>query len=136
MNRAFFWLAFALRDARLSFEGPDVHEAASLQRARGQVICPTFSLTRPSRHKKTDIRKYIQAAQLGGAFRSIDPAVAARAFVGIGYWHQCRLAPYSRTMSEAVNRQIADRFVEIFLNGVRDSGLTTSRCLRRVKAVF
>src|SRR5437773_2779157 len=54
------------------------------------------------------------------AFRSIDPAVAARAFVGM-VLHQVQARTIFKDDDVKLsNRQIADRFVEIFLNGVRD----------------
>lgn len=71
-----------------------------------------------ARDIRNHIRKYIKQRSLDGAFRSIDPAVAARAFVGM-VLHQIQ----TRIIFEdddlrLSNRQIADRFVEIFFNGV------------------
>ena len=73
-----------------------------------------------ARDMKNHIRKYIKQRILDGAFRSIDPAVAARAFVGM-VLHQVQARTiFSDDDVKLSNRQIADRFVEIFLNGVRD----------------
>ena len=56
-----------------------------------------------------------------GAFRSIDPAVAARAFVGM-VLHQVQARTIFKDDDlKLSNHQIADRFVEIFLKGVRNT---------------
>lgn len=74
-----------------------------------------------ARDIKNHIRKYIKQRSSDGAFRSIDPAVAARAFVGM-VLHQVQARTIFKDDDVKLsNRQIADRFVEIFLNGVRDS---------------
>jgi len=73
-----------------------------------------------ARDFKNHIRKYIKQRISDGAFRSIDPAVAARAFVGM-VLHQVQARTiFSDDDVKLSDRQIADRFVEIFLNGVRD----------------
>jgi len=74
-----------------------------------------------ARDIKNHIRKYIRQRVSDGAFRAIDPAVAARAFVGmVLHQVQARTIFQDKDVRQS-NRQIADRFVEIFLNGVRDS---------------
>ena len=74
-----------------------------------------------ARDIKNHIRKYIKQRSSDGAFRAIDPAVAARAFVGmVLHQVQARIIFGDGDVRQS-NRQIADRFVEIFLNGVRDS---------------
>jgi AcrR family transcriptional regulator len=74
-----------------------------------------------AREIKNHIRKYIKQRTSDGAFRSLDPAVAARAFVGmVLHQVQARII-FKGDDVKLSNRQIADRFVEIFLNGVRDS---------------
>ncbi|HWN98924.1 MAG TPA: TetR/AcrR family transcriptional regulator, partial [Blastocatellia bacterium] len=74
-----------------------------------------------ARDIKNHIRKYIKQRISDGAFRSIDPAVAARAFVGM-VLHQVQASTiFTDDDVKLSNRQIADRFVEIFLNGVRES---------------
>ena len=72
-----------------------------------------------ARDIKNHIRKYIKQRSSDGAFRAIDPAVAARAFVGmVLHQVQARIIFGDGDVRQS-NRQIADRFVEIFLNGVR-----------------
>ena len=74
-----------------------------------------------ARDIRNHIRKYIKQRSSDGAFRSIDPAVAARAFVGM-VLHQVQARTIFKDDDlKLSNRQIADRFVEIFLKGVRDS---------------
>lgn len=74
-----------------------------------------------ARDIKNHIRKYIKQRISDRAFRAIDPAVAARAFVGmVLHQVQARIIFGDGDVRQS-NRQIADRFVEIFLNGVRDS---------------
>ena len=74
-----------------------------------------------ARDIKNHIRKYIKQRSSDGAFRSIDPAVAARAFVGM-VLHQVQARTIFKDDDlKLSNRQIADRFVEIFFNGVRNS---------------
>ncbi|HSF24964.1 MAG TPA: TetR/AcrR family transcriptional regulator [Blastocatellia bacterium] len=73
-----------------------------------------------ARDMKNHIRKYIKQRIADGAFRSIDPAVAARAFVGmVLHQVQARII-FNEDDVRLSNRQLSDRFVEIFLNGVQD----------------
>ena len=71
-----------------------------------------------ARDIKDHIRRYIKQRIADGAFRRIDPVVAARAFVGM-VLHQAQVRNiFQGDDLKLSNRQIADRFVEIFLNGV------------------
>jgi AcrR family transcriptional regulator len=73
-----------------------------------------------ARDMKNHIRKYIKQRIADGAFRSIDPAVAARAFVGmVLHQVQARII-FNEDDVRLSNRQLSDRFVGIFLNGVQD----------------
>src|SRR5436190_254441 len=117
-DRAFFGsLAFEMLDFHckdrtfmrlLLFSALEGHELSSI----------FFDST--ARDMKNHIRKYIKQRTADGAFRSIDPAVAARAFVGM-VLHQVQARTIFKDDDVKLsNRQIADRFVEIILNGVRD----------------
>jgi AcrR family transcriptional regulator len=67
---------------------------------------------------KDHIRRYIKQRIADGAFRRIDPLVAARAFVGM-VLHQAQVRNiFQGDDLKLSNRQIADRFVEIFLSGI------------------
>ncbi len=72
-----------------------------------------------AREMKNHIRRYIKQRIADGAFRPIDPAVAARAFVGM-VLNQAQVRNIFRDDDlRFSNRQMADRFVDIFLNGIR-----------------
>ncbi|HVG19275.1 MAG TPA: TetR/AcrR family transcriptional regulator [Blastocatellia bacterium] len=67
---------------------------------------------------KNNLRRYIKQRISDKAFRRVDPAVAARAFVGM-VLHQAQVRNiFQGDDLKLSNRQIADRFVEIFLNGI------------------
>ncbi|HSB11658.1 MAG TPA: TetR/AcrR family transcriptional regulator [Blastocatellia bacterium] len=73
-----------------------------------------------AREMKNHIRRYIKQRIADGAFRRIDPALAARAFVGM-VLNQAQVRNIFRDDDlRYSNRQMADRFVDIFLAGIRD----------------
>lgn len=83
-----------------------------------------------AREIKNQIRRYIKQRIADGAFRRIDPALAARAFVGM-VLNQAQVRNIFRDDDlRFSNRQMADRFVDIFLNGIRKPGHTGSRPAR------
>ena len=83
-----------------------------------------------AREMKNHIRRYIKQRITDGAFRTIDPAVAARAFVGM-VLNQAQVRNiFHDDDLRFSNRQMADRFVDIFLNGIRKPGLRGSRQTR------
>jgi len=72
-----------------------------------------------AREMKNHIRRYIKQRISDGAFRPVDPALAARAFVGM-VLNQVQVRNiFGDDDLRFSNRQMADRFVDIFLNGVR-----------------
>ncbi|HEY3139291.1 MAG TPA: TetR/AcrR family transcriptional regulator [Blastocatellia bacterium] len=72
-----------------------------------------------AREIKNQIRRYIKQRITDGAFRKVDPAVAARAFVGM-VLNQAQVRNIFRDDDlRFSNRQMADRFVDIFLAGIR-----------------
>lgn len=84
-----------------------------------------------AREMKNHIRRYIKQRIADGAFRPIDPALAARAFVGM-VLNQAQVRNIFRDDDlRFSNRQMADRFVDIFLNGIRKPGHRGSRRARR-----
>jgi len=117
-DRAFFGsLAFEMLDFHskdetfmrlLLFSALEGHELSSI----------FFDST--AREMKNYIRKYIKQRTSDGAFRSIDPAVAARGLVGMVLQQVQARTIFKDDDLKLSNRQIADRFVEIFLNGVCD----------------
>ena len=76
-----------------------------------------------AREFKDRILRYIKQRIADGAFRQLDPAVAARAFVGM-VLHQVQVRTIFKDSEDIKlsNKQFADRFVEIFLNGIREPG--------------
>jgi hypothetical protein len=95
-------------------------------------------LARPFQEKRVRrlrefLAGYIERRSKSGAFREIDPVLAARAFVGMVIDHLivrevfAQHAEYPQT-----NAQVAEAFVSIFLRGMRRdererSGATTKR---------
>ncbi|MEK6284921.1 MAG: TetR/AcrR family transcriptional regulator [Acidobacteriota bacterium] len=83
-----------------------------------------------AREMKNQIRRYIKQRIGDGAFRSIDPALAARAFVGM-VLNQAQVRNIFRDDDlRFSNHQMADRFVDIFLSGIRKPGHRGSRPAR------
>jgi AcrR family transcriptional regulator len=82
----------------------------------------TFVFHSAARDFKERIHLYIQQRIADGAFRQINPEVAARAFIGM-VLHQAEMCTIFKATDElkVSNKQIADRFVEIFLNGISES---------------
>jgi len=80
-----------------------------------------------AREMKNRIRRYIKQRIADGAFRPVDPAVAARAFVGM-VLNQAQVRNIFRDDDlRFSNRQLADRFVDIFLAGIRNPGRKRTR---------
>lgn len=83
-----------------------------------------------AREMKNQIRRYIKQRIADGAFRQVDAAVAARAFVGM-VLNQAQVRNIFRDDDlRFSNRQLADRFVEIFLTGIRNPAHKNSRVAR------
>lgn len=74
-----------------------------------------------ARDFKERIHRYIQQRIADGAFRQINPAVAARAFVGM-VLHQAEVRTIFKDTDDLKlsNKQCAERFVEIFLSGISE----------------
>lgn len=71
---------------------------------------------------KNHLRHYIKQRIADKAFRRVDPAVTARAFVGMVLYQAQVRNIFQGDDLKLSNRQIADRFVAIFLNGIHNSG--------------
>jgi hypothetical protein len=70
-----------------------------------------------AREIRSYVRRYIKQRVADGAFRDLDPNVAARALVGTVIHHAQTRALYKSDDLKLSSRQIADRFVDIFLKG-------------------
>jgi len=84
-----------------------------------------------AREMKDHIRRYIKQRILDGAFRKVDPALAARAFVGM-VMNQAQVRNiFQDDDLRFSNRQMADRFVDIFLAGIRATPNKSARSRAR-----
>ncbi len=54
-----------------------------------------------------------------GAFRRIDPSLAAQSFIGLAANYGMSRAVFKRTMVDLPQEQIVEGFVDIFLEGIR-----------------
>lgn len=73
-----------------------------------------------AREMRDHIRRYIKQRIADGAFRRVDPAVASRAFVGMVLNQAQVRNVFQDDELRFSNRQMADRFVDIFLSGIRN----------------
>jgi len=83
-----------------------------------------------AREMKNQLRLYIKQRIADKAFRRVDPAVAARAFVGMVLNQAQVQNVFGDDDLRFSNRQIADRFVDIFLSGIRDPDYKKPRSSR------
>ena len=119
-DRAFFgWLAFEMLEFHCKDES---FIRLLLYSALEGHDLSAFVFHSAARDFKERIHRYIQQRIADGAFRQINPAVAARAFVGM-VLHQAEMRTIYKATDDLKisNKQIADRFVEIFLNGISES---------------
>jgi AcrR family transcriptional regulator len=65
------------------------------------------------------VRAYLKQRIEDGAFHEIDPLASARAFMGMILHHAQVSALYKIDDVKVSHRQLAEYFVEVFLNGVR-----------------
>jgi AcrR family transcriptional regulator len=85
----------------------------------------SFVFNSAAREFKERIHRYIEERIADGAFRNIDPGVAARAFIGM-LLHQAEMQTVFKNTDDLQisNEEIAARFVEIFLTGINRSAQT------------
>ncbi len=72
-----------------------------------------------SRQVRDHVREYIKQRIADGAFRQINPLVSARAFMGMVVHHAQVVALYPYDDVKISNRQMAEYFVDVFLDGAR-----------------
>jgi AcrR family transcriptional regulator len=72
-----------------------------------------------SRKVRDHVREYIKQRIADGAFRQLDPLVSARAFLGMVVHHAQVVALYPYDDVKISNKQMAEYFVEVFLDGVK-----------------
>lgn len=81
------------------------------------------------------LAEYIRQRIEEGAFRRVDPVLAARAFLGMLFHHGQLGILYQDTYVKGNLEEIVEGIVEIFLNGVLNSQLTPQRLERAVEEV-
>src|SRR5262245_50952705 len=87
-----------------------------------------------AREMKNQILRYIKQRITDGAFRQVDPALAARAFVGM-VLNQAQVRNiFHDDDLRFSNRQMADRFVDIFLQGIRKPDYKRYRAARPTRS--
>jgi len=116
-DRAFFGaLAFDLLD--LYSKDRSLIRLLLFSALEGHDLSRMFYKTM-SRQVRDHVREYIKQRIADGAFRQLDPLVSARAFMGMVAHHAQVVALYPYDDVKISNRQMAEYFVEVFLDGVR-----------------
>jgi AcrR family transcriptional regulator len=73
-----------------------------------------------SRQVRDHLRAYIKQRIADGSFRQLDPLATSRVFLGMILHHAQVVALYPYDDVKISNRQMADCFVEVFLDGARN----------------
>jgi TetR/AcrR family transcriptional regulator len=116
-DRAFFGsLAFDLLD--LYSKDPSLIRLLLFSALEGHDLSRMFYKTM-SRQVRDHVRAYIKQRIADGAFRQLDPVASSRVFLGMVAHHAQVVALYPYDDVKISNRQMADYFVEIFLDGAR-----------------
>jgi len=116
-DRAFFGsLAFDLLD--LYSKDPSLLRLLLFSALEGHDLSRMFYKTM-SRQVRDHVRAYIKQRIADGAFRQLDPVASSRVFLGMVAHHAQVVALYPYDDVKISNRQMADYFVEIFLDGAR-----------------
>ena len=116
-DRAFFGaLAFDLLD--LYSKDPSLIRLLLFSALEGHDLSRMFYKTM-SRQIRDHVRAYIKQRIADGAFRQLDPVASSRVFLGMVAHHAQVVALYPYDDVKISNRQMADYFVEIFLDGAR-----------------
>ena len=118
-DRAYFGeLAFDLLD--LYSKDPSLIRLLLFSALEGHDLSRMFYKTM-SRKVRDHVRAYIKQRIADGAFRQLDPVASSRVFLGMVTHHAQVVALYPYDDVKVSNRQMADYFVEIFLDGARKS---------------
>jgi AcrR family transcriptional regulator len=116
-DRAYFReLAFDLLD--LYSKDPSLIRLLLFSALEGHDLSRMFYKTM-SRQVRAHVRAYIKQRIADGAFRQLDPVASSRVFLGMVAHHAQVVALYPYDDVKVSNRQMADYFVEIFLDGAR-----------------
>jgi AcrR family transcriptional regulator len=116
-DRAFFGaLAFGLLD--LYAKDPSLIRLLLFSALEGHDLSRMYYKTM-SRQVRDHVRGYIKQRIADGAFRELDPIASSRVFLGMVTHHAQVVALYPYDDVKVSNRQMADYFVEVFLDGAR-----------------
>ncbi|MBO0726870.1 MAG: TetR/AcrR family transcriptional regulator [Blastocatellia bacterium] len=116
-DRAFFGaLAFDLLE--LYSKDPSLIRLLLFSALEGHDLSRMYYKTM-SRQVRDHVRGYIKQRIADGAFRQIDPIASSRVFMGMVTHHAQVVALYPYDDVKVSNRQMADYFVEVFLDGAR-----------------
>jgi AcrR family transcriptional regulator len=118
-DRAFFHsLAFEMLQAQMS--DPSLMRLLMFSALEGHELAEMFFQSTAQKLRDSVLR-YIKQRISDRAFRDVDPKVCSRAFVGMILFHSQVRVIYKDTLCDDIklsNRQMADRFVDIFLTGI------------------
>jgi len=116
-DQAFFGaLAFDLLE--LYSNDPSLIRLLLFSALEGHDLSRMFYKTM-SRQVREHVRAYLKQRIADGAFRELDPLASARAFLGMVAHHAQVVALYPYDDVKISNKQMADYFVEVFLDGAR-----------------
>ena len=117
-DREFFRIV-ATRNLELYGEDPALMRLLLFSALEGHELTDIFFRS-TTIEVRNYIRHYIERRTAEGAFRNIDPAVAARAFLGmVGNQAQVRILFKSCDDLTQSATEIVDSFVDIFLDGIK-----------------
>ncbi|HEY7547051.1 MAG TPA: TetR/AcrR family transcriptional regulator [Blastocatellia bacterium] len=129
-DRAFFGaLALEMLDAHLA--DPTLMRLLMFSALEGHELAEMFFQS-TAQDVRNSVLRYIKQRIADRAFRSVDPKVCSRAFIGMILFHAQVRVIYKNTDCDDIklsNKQMAERFVDIFLEGIRRD--ETKRSIRR-----
>src|SRR5262245_2678041 len=125
-DRAFF-KALALDMLELYTKDPSLIRLLLFSALEGHDLSRMYYKTM-SRQVREHVRDYLKQRIADGAFRQVDPLASARMFMGMIVHHAQVGALYKYDDVKLSNKQMADHFVDVFLNGVcKDAGSRRER---------
>jgi AcrR family transcriptional regulator len=127
-DRAFF-LTLALEMLNAHTSNPMLMRLLMFSALEGHELAEMFFQS-TAQEVRNSVLRYIKQRVSDRAFRAVDPKVCSRAFVGMILFHAQVRVIYKNTSCDDIklsNKQMAERFVDIFLEGIRRDGAKQSR---------
>jgi AcrR family transcriptional regulator len=115
-----FFLALASKVLDAHTEDPTLMRLLLFSALEGHKLSELFFKSTGQKMRDLILR-YIKERINDGAFRDVDPKVCSRAFMSMVMFHAQVRVIYNNTSCDDIklsNKQIAEKFVDIFLNGV------------------